>query len=109
MHDTRNLGPAVKTEVTAEYQGLRHARITEHGNEARVFTAGLTDLTAWYLALGGHITREGAPAGSGVCLWTLHTTSDDVPVLVQSLALDSDPIDPNIADAVRLTPPGATP
>lgn len=105
MNATRHLGPAVKTEVTADYQGLPHARITEHGDEARVFTAGLDDLTDWHLALGGHLTFEGAPTGSGVRLWTLHTTiPDGITVRVQCLALDSDPLDPGLADAVTTLP-----
>jgi hypothetical protein len=104
MHATRRLGPAVKAEVTADYQGLPHARITEQGDEARVFTSGLDDLTAWYLALGGRITRQAAPEGSGVALWTLHTRTDHhdggIPVRVHALALDTDPIDADLADAV---------
>lgn len=101
MNATRHLGPAVKAEVTADYQGLPHARITEQGDEAHVFTAGLDDLITWYLALGGHLTCQAAPEGSGVTLWALHTTTPDgVTVRVHALALDGDPIDPDIADAL---------
>lgn len=101
MNATRHLGPAVKAEVTADYQGLPHARITEQGDEARVFTAGLDDLADWYLALGGHLTCQVAPEGSGVTLWTLHTIiPGGTPVRVHALALESDPVDPDIADAV---------
>jgi hypothetical protein len=100
MSATRRLGPAVKAEVTADYQGLPHARITEQGDEARVFTNGLDDLTAWYLALGGRITCEAAPEGSGVTLWTLHTAIDSVTVRIHALGLDTDPIDADLTDAV---------
>lgn len=103
MNATRHLGPAVKAEVTADYQGLPHARITQQGSEARVFTAGLDDLITWYLALGGHLTCQAAPEGSGVTLWTLHTHTDHhdgTPVRVHALALDTDPIDAAITDAL---------
>lgn len=103
MHATRRLGPAVKAEVTAEYQGLPHTRITEQGNEARVFTNSLDDLTAWYLALGGRITCQTAPDGTGICIWTLHTVTDHhdgTPIRVHAIALDTDPIDADLADAV---------
>jgi hypothetical protein len=104
MHATRRLGPAVKAEVTADLNGLPHTRITEHGDEARVFTSGLDDLTAWYLALGGRITCQPASDDSGTCIWTLHTVTDHhdggVPVRVHALALDTDPIDADVTDAV---------
>lgn len=104
MNPTRPLGPAVKAEVAAEYNGLPHARITEVQNTAYVFTAGLTDLAAWWLALGGRIASRPAPASSGVVLWTLDTDTDHgrgAPIRVHALALDTDQIDPDCANALR--------
>lgn len=101
MNPIRPLGPAVKAEVTAEYNGLPTGRITEQGTDAHVFTASLDDLTAWYLALGGHIACQ--TAGTGVTLWTLHTTTDHtdgIPVHVHALALDTEPVDSDLTDAV---------
>lgn len=103
MKPIRPLGPAVKAEVTADMNGLPHGRITEQGTDAHVFTAGLTELTDWFLALGGRITCQPAPQNSGVCLWTLHTDTDHgngTPIHVHALALDTDQIDPDCADAV---------
>ncbi|NUQ95824.1 MAG: hypothetical protein HOY79_04445 [Streptomyces sp.] len=101
----RNLNsPAVQAEVTAEYNGLPHGRITDHNGEAHVFTAGLAELEAWFMALSGHITRQ--PAGYGVVLWTLHTDTDHghgSPVRVIAMALDTDFIDEDCADAIRPT------
>lgn len=102
MKPIRPLGPAIKTEVAADHNGLPHNRITEQGTEAHVFTTGLDDLIAWFMALGGRITCE--PATTGVCLWTLHTDTDHgngATVRVHALALDTDQIDADIADAVR--------
>lgn len=101
MNATRRLGPAVKAEVTADYNALKYTRITEHQGTALVFTTGLHDLEAWFLALGGRITHQ--PAGPGITLWALHTNTDHgngAPVTVHALALDTDQIDPGIADAV---------
>lgn len=99
----RNLNsPAVQAEVTAEYNGLPHGRITDHNGEAHVFTAGLADLESWFMALGGDIDRQ--PAGDRVVLWTLHTDTDHghgAPVRVLALALDTDFIDEDCADAIR--------
>ncbi|MGW3383283.1 hypothetical protein ACWDCO_24245 [Streptomyces albogriseolus] len=103
MNPIRPLGPAVRTEVTADLNGLPHGRITEQGNEARVILAGLDELTDWFTALGGRITCEPAPHDSGVCLWTLHTHTErthGTPIRVHALALDTDQIDPDCADAV---------
>ncbi|MBP5918715.1 hypothetical protein F3K34_43815 [Streptomyces sp. LBUM 1486] len=103
MNATRRLNAAVKTEVTADYNGLPHDRISEQDGTAHVFTAGLPELEAWYIALGGRLTRQPAPTGSGVTLWTLHTTTsprDGTPVRVHALALDTDQIDADIAHAV---------
>src|SRR5438067_8192352 len=69
MNPIRPLGPAVKAEVAAEYNGLPHGRITDRGGEAQVFTASLAELELWFLALGGRITRQ--TAGSTAALWTL--------------------------------------
>lgn len=105
MNGTRPLNAAVKAEVTADLNGLPHGRITDRDGEAQVFTTELADLELWFLALGGHITRQ--PAGSKAALWTLHTDTDHghgVPVAIYALALDSDQIDPAIADAVTHTP-----
>ena len=102
MQPTRSLGPAIKAQVAAEINGLPHGRITEHHNTAQVFTAGLTDLEAWWLALGGRITHQ--PAGDGVVLWTLTTDTDHghgAPVAVHALALATDQIDADIAHAVQ--------
>lgn len=101
MNSTRRLDSAVKAEVTADLHGLPHGRITDRDGEAQVFTTGLADLELWFLALGGHITRQ--PAGSNAALWTLHTHTDHhngTPVAVYALALDTDEIDPGLADAV---------
>ena len=105
MAPTRILNAAVKAEVAADYNGLPHGRITDRDGEAQVFTTGLADLELWWLALGGHITRQ--PAGRNAALWTLHTDTDHgngAPVAVYALALDTDQIDPAIAHAVTHTP-----
>jgi hypothetical protein len=102
MAPTRPLNAAVKAEVAADYNGLPHARITAQGAEASVFTAGLPELELWFLALGGHITHQSA--GPGVVAWTLHTDTDrghGAPVRVHALALDTDQLDPALADAIR--------
>jgi hypothetical protein len=101
MTGIRPLNAATKAETTADWNGLPHGRNTDHDGTAHVFTADLTDLEAWYLALGGRITRK--PAGDGVALWVLHTTTDHghgIPVRVHALALDTDQIDADCADAV---------
>lgn len=101
MNPIRPLGPAIKAEVAADLNGLPHTRITEQGAEARVFTVSLDDLVAWYMALGGHFTCQ--PASPGVCLWTLHTNTDHghgTTVRVHTLALDTDQLDADCADAV---------
>lgn len=103
MNPIRPLGPAIKAETAADRCGLPHARITEQGTEAHVFTAGLNDLVAWYHALGGRLTCQPAPQDSGVCLWTLHTDTDHghgTPLHVHALALDTDQLDPDCANAV---------
>lgn len=101
MNPIRRLGPAVKAEVAAELNGLPHGRITEVQSTAYVFTDGLPDLESWFMALGGHITHQ--DAGPGVTLWTLTTNTDHghgAPVLVHALALATDQIDADCADAV---------
>jgi hypothetical protein len=105
MNPIRPLGPAVKAEVAAEYNGLPHGRITEHDGAAYVFTDRLTDLELWFLALGGQISHQ--PAGEGVTLWSLNTLTErthGAPVRVRALALDTDQIDPDCADAVIRLP-----
>lgn len=106
MNQIRPLGPAVKAEVTAEYNGLPHGRITEHNGAAHIFVVGLPELELWFINLGGsRITRK--PAGDGVVLWTLHTTTNrtnGTPVRVHALALDTDQIDADCADAVTHLP-----
>jgi hypothetical protein len=100
----RNLNAAVKAEVAAEYNGLPHDRITERDGTADVFTTSLRNLERWFLALGGHFTRQPAPAGSGVVMWTLHTDTDHghgAPLRVWAMALDTDQLDPACADAIR--------
>jgi len=100
MNHIRPLGPAVKAETTADWNGLPHGRITERHGVAHVFTAGLPDLEEWYLALGGRITHQ--PAGTGVTLWTLQTHTDhghSTPVHVHALAMDTDQLDSDCADA----------
>jgi hypothetical protein len=101
MQPIRPLGPAIKAEVTADMNGLPHARITDHHGAAHVFTDGLPDLELWFVALGGRINRQ--PAGPGVVLWTLDTRTDHTngaPVRVHALALDTDQIDATLAPAV---------
>ncbi|MFJ4473304.1 hypothetical protein ACIP2X_38220 [Streptomyces sp. NPDC089424] len=101
MKPIRPLSPAIRAEAAADLNALPHGRITEQGTEAHVFTAGLDDLTAWYTALGGRITFQNA--GPGVCLWTLHTTTDHgngTTVRVHALALNTDQIDADCANAV---------
>ncbi|MFJ7023203.1 hypothetical protein ACIQUW_33060 [Streptomyces sp. NPDC101117] len=102
MPGTRPLNAAVKAEVTADLNGLPHGRITDRDGEAQVFTASLSELELWWLALGGHITRQ--PAGTKAALWTLHTNTDHgqgAHVAVYALSLDTDQIDPAIAHAVQ--------
>jgi hypothetical protein len=101
MQPIRPLNAAVQAETVADWNGLPHGRITEHHGAAHVFTASLTELEAWYIALGGRITRQ--PAGPGVVLWTLTTDTDHghgALVGVHALALDTDQIDADCADAV---------
>lgn len=101
MQPTRPLGPAVKAEVTADHQGLPHGRITEHDNTAHVFTNSLNDLARWFMALGGHITRQ--HAGPGLVLYTLHTVTEHtngIPVQVHTPTLDTDQLDADLHDAV---------
>lgn len=108
MSATRPLNAAVKAEVAADLGGLPHGRITDRDGEAQVFTDGLRDLELWWLALGGHITRQ--VAGRKAALWTLHTNTDHgtgAPVAVYALALDTDQIDPAIAHAVQPDAPAA--
>ncbi len=98
------LTPAIRAETTADRCGLPHARITEHANEAHVFTAGLDELTDWWHALGGRITCQPAPQDSGVCMWTLHTRTDpdnhlSTRIRVHALALDTDQLHPDCANA----------
>jgi len=105
MSPTRPLNAAVKAEVAADINGLPHGRITDRDGEAQVFTAGLADLELWWLALGGHITRQ--LAGSKAALWTLRTDTDHgngAPVAVYALSSDTDLIDPEIAHAVTTAP-----
>ncbi|MFD8899865.1 hypothetical protein [Streptomyces ardesiacus] len=95
------MNPATCAQVAADLNALPHARITSQGNEARVFTASLDDLTAWWYALGGQLTTQAAPAGSGVCMWTLHTRTDpanpaSTVVRVHALALDTDQPDADL-------------
>jgi len=102
MNHTRALSPAFQAETAADYNGLPHARITETRGQAHVFTVSLHELEAWYLALGGHITSQPAPAGSGVVLWTLHTSTGHghgTPVIVHALAMDTDRPDADITNA----------
>lgn len=99
------LTPAIRAEAAADRCGLPHARITTQGTEARVFTAGLDELVAWWNALGGRITCQAAPQDSGVCMWTLHTRTDpdnhlSTRIRVHALAPDTDQIDPDCTNAV---------
>lgn len=110
MNPIRPLNPAVKAEVVADLHGLTRDRITEHNGTAEVFTARLTDLEAWYSALGGTITRHYVDQRAcisnertRIVLWTLHTDTGHgrgVPVRVHALALDTDQIDADCANAV---------
>lgn len=109
MNRTRPLNAAVKAEVAAEHNGLPHARITDRDGTAYVIVVGLPELELWWLALGGRITRQPAPPGSGVVLWTLHTDTDTdhghgAPVCVHALALDTDQLDADLAPAITQTP-----
>jgi hypothetical protein len=103
MQRIRPLGPADKAEVAADLNGLPHALITELDGAAHVFTAGLAELeqwASWFMPLGARITHH--PTGPGVVLWTLHATLGDVyptPVRVHALALDTEQIDADIANA----------
>lgn len=97
----RTLTPAIQAETAADLNALPHARITSQGSEARVFTASLDDLTAWWYALGGQLTTQAAPAGSGIAMWTLHTHTDptnpaSTVVRVHALALDTDQPDADL-------------
>ena len=103
MAPTRPLNAAVKAEVAAELNGLPHGRITDIAGTAHVSTDGLHQLESWFLALGGRITCDPAPTGEGVVIWTLTTNTDHghgVPVLVQTLGMATDQIDPDCAAAV---------
>lgn len=101
MNQIRPLGPAVKAEVAAELNGLPNARITEVQDTAYVFTNSLADLELWFMALGGRIDHQ--DAGPSLTRWTLATDTDHghgAPVLVHTLALDTDQIDADCAEAV---------
>jgi hypothetical protein len=101
MSAIRPLGSAVKAEVAADYNALFYYRIAEHNGAAHVFTTGLADLEAWFMALGGRITHQ--PVGDGTTHWTLTTRTErtsGAPVIVHALALDTDQIDADCADAV---------
>lgn len=101
MQPTRPLNAAVKAEVAANYNALMYTRIEQHQGEAHVFTTGLADLEAWWLALGGHITCQ--PAGDHVVRWSITTDTDHghgAPLRIHALALDTDQIDAALAHAV---------
>jgi len=105
MSATRPYNAALKAEVCADLNDLPHGRITQHQDAAHVFTAGLADLEAWFTFLGGRITHQ--PAGAGVVLWTLHTQVGEVyaaQARVHALALHTDQIDADCADAVTTLP-----
>ncbi|HEY3479738.1 MAG TPA: hypothetical protein VGL02_12650 [Streptomyces sp.] len=107
---TRQLNtPAVQAEVAADYNGLPHARITDHAGEAHIITATLQDLEQWLLTLGGTLHRQTADDHAAV--WTLHTTIPDhgPQVVVHALTLDTDPIDPAYAHFVIDEPAPNTP
>ena len=110
MSPTRPLNAAVKAEVTADSNGLPHGRITDRDGTAHVFTTSLRELELWVMALGGHYTSEPAPSGSGVVLWTLTTDTDHghgSPIRVYAMALDTDQLDPDCADAATPDAPAA--
>jgi hypothetical protein len=110
MHGIQTLTAAAKAQVAADLNALMYDRITEHRGTAQVFTARLTDLEAWYIALGGRITRQFVtkaggvtPEPTGLVLWTLTTDTDHghgAPVQVHALALDTDQIDADLAHVV---------
>jgi hypothetical protein len=102
------MNPAHQAEVTADRNALPHTRITTQGSEARVFTAGLDDLTTWWHALGGHFTCKTDPDDPGMCRWTLHTRTDpqnpkSTPLPRHALALHTHQIKPPLTD--RHPPP----
>ncbi|MFF9287578.1 hypothetical protein [Streptomyces griseosporeus] len=101
MQPIRPLGPALKAEASADTHALFYYRIAEHDGVAHVFTTGLPDLEAWYIALGGRITHQ--DDGSGLTHWTLTTRTDrtsGAPVVVHAPALVTDQIDADCAHAV---------
>jgi hypothetical protein len=106
MHTTirPTTDPVAAAQVTADLHGLPTGRLTARNTAAHIFTADLADLLAWRTALGGDVTRQ--RAGGGVTLWTLHTHTEPrsdgthTPILVHSLALTHEPIDPALSDAV---------
>ena len=102
MHATRPLGPAVKAETFAAWNGLPHGRITEHDGVAQVVTTSLKDLEDWYIALGGRITPQEATPGN--TLWVLHTDTDHgngAPVVVHAIAPITDQLDETLTHAIR--------
>jgi hypothetical protein len=96
--------PTTAALVTADLHGLPIGRLIARNDAAHIFTDDIRHLHAWLTACGGYTTRE--RAGLGVTLWTLRTHTEPrsdgsrTPVLVHALALNEEPIHPDITESV---------
>ncbi len=95
--------PITATQVTADHHGLPTGRLTSRDTTAHIFLESLNGLLMWMAATGGYTTRR--PAGPGVVMWTLVTHTEPradgtaTPVLVHSLALDTEDVDHHLTDS----------
>ncbi|MEU5043227.1 hypothetical protein [Streptomyces griseorubiginosus] len=100
MHPT---DPATAAQTTADIHGLPTGRLTTRHTEAHIFLESTDGLLKWLDATGGYTTRR--PAGPGVVMWTLvthtepHPDGTATPVLVHSLALDTEHVDDDLTNA----------
>ena len=96
--------PTTEAQVTADHHGLPTGRTVPYDNAAHIFLDTVDDLAKWLRATGGYTTRR--DAGPGVVLWTLITHTElradgtATPVIVHSLALDTEEVDYALTDAV---------
>jgi len=101
---TSRTAPDVAAIVTAELHSLPTGRTVRYDNAAHIFLDHIDGLAQWLHATGGYTTRR--DAGPGVVLWTVVTHTEPLPdgtatpVLVHSLALDTEEVDHDLLNAV---------